>query len=93
MSSAGADVGPILAWLRALARPAAGRRGDLQLDSRRIGPGDVFVALPAAAAGGDDGRRYLQQARARGAVAALVEAEGFDGQALGLPVLPVAQLR
>lgn len=93
MSSAGADVGPILAWLQALARPAAGRRGDLQLDSRRIGPGDVFVALPAAAAGGDDGRRYLQQARARGAVAALVEAEGFDGQALGLPVLPVAQLR
>ncbi len=92
MTGPNAQVAQILAWLRAHAAPSA-RRGDLQLDSRRIEPGDIFIAFPGAGAGGDDGRRYLQSARCRGAVAALVEADGFDGQDAGLPVLPVEQLR
>ncbi len=92
MTGPNAQVAHVLAWLRKHAVPAP-RRGDLQLDSRRIEPGDVFVALRGAATSGDDGRRYLQAARERGAVAALVEAEGYDGHDAGLPVLPVEDLR
>jgi len=88
-----AEVAHVLAWLRTHAAAVGVRRGDLQLDSRRVEPGDVFVAMPGAVAGSDDGRRYLQTARSRGAVAALVEAEGFDGADAGLPVLPVPSLR
>ena len=91
MTGDDARIADILAWLGLHA--AAAHRGDLQPDSRRIEAGDVFVALPGAVAGGDDGRRYLQAARGRGAAAALVEAEGFAGADAGLPVLPVRQLR
>lgn len=90
MTGPHAEVAHILAWLRT---HAAARRGDLRLDSRRIEAGDVFVALPGALNGSDDGRRYLQAARGRGAVAALVEADGFVGADAGLPVLPVTHLR
>lgn len=93
MTAPRAEVTHILAWLRTHASAAAAHRGHLQLDSRCIGAGDIFVALPGAAGGGDDGRRYLQAARSRGAVAALVEADGFDGADAGLPVLAVAKLR
>ena len=93
MSGPNAQVAQILAWLRVHAGATTVRRGDLQLDSRRIQPGDVFVALPGALSGGDDGRRYLSAARERGAVAALVEAEGFEACDAGLPLLPVPQLR
>lgn len=59
----------VLAWLRSHC-PA-----DTQLsaDSRRIAPGDVFLAFP-----GDvhDGRHYIPQAVAAGAGAVLWEAEG-----------------
>jgi murE/murF fusion protein len=39
-------------------------------DSRQVGPGDLFVALPGQAA---DGHRFLPEVAARGAAAALVE--------------------
>ena len=93
MTGPHAEVALVLAWLRTHSVAPGARRGDLQLDSRRVEPGDIFVALPGAVAGGDDGRRYLSAARNRGAVAALVEADGFDGAAAGLPVLPVRGLR
>jgi UDP-N-acetylmuramoyl-L-alanyl-D-glutamate--2,6-diaminopimelate ligase len=86
-------VAQILAWLRTHAAAVGARRGNLQLDSRRIEAGDVFVALPGAGAEADDGRRYLLSAQEHGAAAALVEAEGFDGADFGLPVLAVADLR
>jgi UDP-N-acetylmuramoyl-L-alanyl-D-glutamate--2,6-diaminopimelate ligase len=92
MTGPNADVAQVLAWLRARF-DASGRRGDLQLDSRNIVAGDVFVALPGVTPGADDGRCYLASARERGAVAALVEAEGFDGADIRLPVLPVRGLR
>ena len=85
-------VAQVLTWLRAQTA-AAPRRGDLQLDSRRVEVGDIFVAVPGALAGSDDGRRYLSAARVRGAAAALVEAEGFAAHDAGLPVLPVHGLR
>ncbi len=47
----------------------------LQLDSRKLVPGDLFIAYPGLQS---DGRAYLSQAQAAGAVAALVESDGFN---------------
>jgi UDP-N-acetylmuramoyl-tripeptide--D-alanyl-D-alanine ligase len=43
------------------------------VDSREVGPGDVFVALPGARA---DGHDFVANALSRGAAAAMVEHEG-----------------
>lgn len=48
---------------------------DLQLDSRAIIPGDIFVANPGIAG---DGRSYIQQAIERGAAAVLMHAEDAE---------------
>jgi UDP-N-acetylmuramyl-tripeptide synthetase len=63
-----------VAWLR--------ERGchHLVADSRRVGPGDGFVAWPGAAT---DGRRFVPQALAAGAAACLVERDGADVFVLG----------
>ncbi|HXJ23305.1 MAG TPA: UDP-N-acetylmuramoyl-L-alanyl-D-glutamate--2,6-diaminopimelate ligase [Polyangia bacterium] len=48
-------------------------------DSRRVGPGDLFVAVPGSAA---DGRKFVADAAARGATALVTEAPapaGFPG--------------
>lgn len=52
--------------------PASGSRRitALSVDSRQVGPGTLFFALKGAK---DDGRRFLGDAAARGAVAAIVE--------------------
>jgi UDP-N-acetylmuramyl-tripeptide synthetase len=49
--------------------------GSLHGDSRKIRPGDGFIAWPGAAA---DGRRHVPAAIAQGAVACLVEREGVE---------------
>ncbi|RJP67300.1 MAG: UDP-N-acetylmuramoyl-L-alanyl-D-glutamate--2,6-diaminopimelate ligase [Comamonadaceae bacterium] len=59
-------------WLRARVR------GELHCDSRRLHPGDGFVAWPGAAT---DGRRFVGAALEAGAVAALVEREGVEAYA------------
>ncbi|MDZ4283369.1 MAG: UDP-N-acetylmuramoyl-L-alanyl-D-glutamate--2,6-diaminopimelate ligase [Hydrogenophaga sp.] len=59
----------IAAWLRTSVT------GTLQCDSRRLQPGDGFVAWPGAAT---DGRRFVGSALETGAVAALVERDGVD---------------
>ena len=63
-----------VAWLR--------ERGcrHLRADSRRVGPGDGFVAWPGAAV---DGRRFVQQALDAGAAACLVEREGAEAFGFG----------
>ena len=62
----------------------------LQLDSRRLVPGDLFVAYPGLQS---DGRHYLSQAKAAGAVAALVESEGFNVTSeTPLPVIAIENL-
>ncbi|MCB1978445.1 MAG: UDP-N-acetylmuramoyl-L-alanyl-D-glutamate--2,6-diaminopimelate ligase [Burkholderiaceae bacterium] len=58
-----------LSWLRERST------GTLQTDSRRIAPGDAFVAWPGAAV---DARAHLADARTRGASACLVEAAGAE---------------
>jgi UDP-N-acetylmuramoyl-L-alanyl-D-glutamate--2,6-diaminopimelate ligase len=49
--------------------------GSLHGDSRKIRPGDGFIAWPGAAT---DGRRHVPAAIAQGAVACLVEREGVE---------------
>lgn len=81
------DVDAALAFLA-----GRGVRG-LATDSRRVEPGDAFVAWPGHAL---DGRQYVPQALQRGALAALVEAQGveafgFDDAAIAaLPGLKAA---
>ncbi|MDP2416627.1 MAG: UDP-N-acetylmuramoyl-L-alanyl-D-glutamate--2,6-diaminopimelate ligase [Hydrogenophaga sp.] len=56
-------------WLRSRVQ------GDLQCDSRRVQPGDGFVAWPGAAT---DGRRFVATALQAGAAAVLVEQQGVE---------------
>ncbi len=60
---------------RWMAARVAAAGGALHCDSRRVQPGDGFIAWPGAAT---DGRRHVQGALARGARACLVEAEGVE---------------
>ncbi len=50
-------------------------RGELRTDSRRVQPGDGFIAWPGAAT---DGRQYMAQAFAQGASACLMQREGGE---------------
>ena len=59
----------VAAWLRSTVR------GALQCDSRRLKPGDGFVAWPGAAT---DGRRFVAAALKAGATTCLVEREGLE---------------
>jgi UDP-N-acetylmuramoyl-L-alanyl-D-glutamate--2,6-diaminopimelate ligase len=63
----------------------------LASDSRRVQPGDVFIALPG---GRVDARTLIPQAIAAGAAAVIWEAEGFSwNPAWQVPNLPVHRLR
>ena len=59
-------------------------RGQLQADSRRVGPGDGFIAWPGAAT---DGRRYVGAALAQGATACLVEQAGAEAFGFDQPAV------
>ena len=61
--------GQVVQWLRQ--RGA----GSLTVDSRQASPGSAFIAWPGAAV---DGRRFVPDALAQGAVACLVEAQGAE---------------
>lgn len=61
----------LLTWVRGVAP-----HGQLVADSRRVRPGDVFLAYPGDE---NDGRRYIGDALARGAVGIIFESEGFEG--------------
>lgn len=76
----------ILAWLRGLAHEGA----HLELDSRRVRPGDVFVAVPGAKT---DGRTFIRVAAARGAAGVLMEGEGAAPEHHPVATLPVEGLR
>jgi UDP-N-acetylmuramoyl-L-alanyl-D-glutamate--2,6-diaminopimelate ligase len=63
----------------------------LATDSRRVRPGDVFVAFPGERS---DGRSFIPQALAAGAAAVVWEADGFTWHAhWRVPNLPVRGLR
>ncbi|MBA2548911.1 MAG: UDP-N-acetylmuramoyl-L-alanyl-D-glutamate--2,6-diaminopimelate ligase [Burkholderiaceae bacterium] len=80
-------VADTLSWLRHKVPSVFSERHDLHLDSRRVKEGDVFIALRGDTV---DGRNYLPEAAANGAVAALVDARGWDsGGGFSTPDLPV----
>ncbi len=56
-------------WLRGLVT------GQLRTDSRRVQPGDGFIAWPGAST---DGRRYMARAFEQGAAACLMQHEGSE---------------
>ena len=67
--------------------------GRLRTDSREVGPGDVFFALPGCTA---DGRDYIDDALGKGAGAVLYEQQGTtrsSALAGDVPVLGVPGLR
>jgi len=73
------------------APPADPEIGDLAYDSRRVRPGDLFVALRGMRT---DGHRFVAAAMQAGAVAAAVEDTAAAGEALGrLPLVEVADSR
>ena len=64
--------------------------GTLHCDSRKVGPGDGFIAWPGAAS---DGRQFVHGALAQGATTSLVEREGVEALAFDRPeVAPNPQL-
>ncbi len=66
--------------------------GTLHCDSRKIAPGDGFIAWPGAAT---DGRKHVPAALAQGAAACLVEQDGADafGFDAAAPIAAYAQLK
>ncbi len=64
---------------------------DMALDSRQVGPGTLFLALPGAT---HDGRQFIEQAVASGCVAVLAEppVAGFV-DAIPVPLVEVPDLR
>ncbi|MEB3735060.1 UDP-N-acetylmuramoyl-L-alanyl-D-glutamate--2,6-diaminopimelate ligase [Halopseudomonas pachastrellae] len=61
----------------------------LALDSRQVKAGDLFLACAGRQ---HDGRRYIEQAVAAGAVAVAYEQDGFSAPALAVPMLAVSGL-
>jgi UDP-N-acetylmuramoyl-L-alanyl-D-glutamate--2,6-diaminopimelate ligase len=62
----------------------------LEIDSRKVKPGQLFLAWKGVAA---DGRAFLPQAARAGAVALLYDSDGFIAPALNVPSFPVRALR
>ena len=62
----------------------------LNLDSRTIGPGELFVGIPGTRT---DGRSHIRQAISAGARAVLLEARGWSGQDCEVPCYQVENLR
>ena len=97
--NASPDIGRVVDWLRTLSPPQtqAARpelRSELRADSRAVEAGDIFVAMPGVLAGKSaDGRSFMDQARARGAAAVLLEELGWSAHDVGVPVLAVRDLR
>ena len=79
---------PVLPGVAHLARGRVARH--LCLDSRVLGPGDVFVALAGSAR---DGHDFIEDAIARGVVAVLAERQVSDRVQAQVPVLVIADLK
>lgn len=76
---------PLASAIMALIRAEGGNPNRVCADSRKVLPGDIFLAYPGHAS---DGRHYIHDAIAKGAAAVLWEREGFEWN----PVWQVANL-
>ncbi|HEX4583273.1 MAG TPA: UDP-N-acetylmuramoyl-L-alanyl-D-glutamate--2,6-diaminopimelate ligase [Burkholderiaceae bacterium] len=77
--------GQIVSWIRSHAPEGA----HLRIDSREIGHGDVFLALPGRR---DDGRLHVTDAIARGAAAIVAESSPAGVPDSAVPTLQVENL-
>lgn len=73
-----------------LTGPAEAHVTGVQQDSRRVAPGDLFVARQGELS---DGTRFVGDAIARGASAVLTERGLLEGAELGVPILRVPSVR
>lgn len=80
------DYTALAARLRTLVPAATG----MTADSRRVLPGDVFLAYPGEV---HDGRSHIANALQRGAVAVVWEPTGYAWAAGSAPNLPLADLK
>ncbi|MEC5386050.1 UDP-N-acetylmuramoyl-L-alanyl-D-glutamate--2,6-diaminopimelate ligase [Uliginosibacterium sp. H3] len=82
---------PLAAALLALLRAEGIAPNRVCADSRRVQPGDIFLAYPGHAS---DGRMFIGDAIAKGAAAVVWEREGFEwSEQFAVPNVPVDQLR
>jgi UDP-N-acetylmuramyl-tripeptide synthetase len=77
--------GQIVAWIRSQAPQSA----HLRIDSREVGHGDVFLALPGRR---DDGRLHVADAIGRGAAAIVAESTRADMAVSAVPMLQIENL-
>lgn len=61
----------------------------LAIDSRKVRPGDCFIAYPGVMT---DGRHYIPEAVKRGAAVVVLEKEGADAFACEVPTVPIEGL-
>jgi len=86
------NAGQAIDWLAA--RGCVYPTAQLAMDSRKIGPGDVFVAVPGSVAGKSaDGRAFIGAAAAAGAAAVVAEAHGRAANEPAVPTLWIEDLR
>jgi UDP-N-acetylmuramoyl-tripeptide--D-alanyl-D-alanine ligase len=71
-----------------VAGDVGGAIGGYAIDSRKVERGDLFFALPGERT---DGHRFLKEAAAAGAQAAVVR-EGYEGESYGLTLLRVGDV-
>jgi len=74
-------------------RSSSGRRteiSDIQIDSRSVRPGSLFVALPGSRT---DGHAFIDDAIAAGASAVLAQSGRVDPSTVDVPVLEAANTR
>jgi len=82
---------PLAAAMLTLLRAEGITSNRVCADSRRVQPGDIFLAYPGLAS---DGRLFIADAIAKGASAVVWEREGFEwGPQFNVPNVPVDQLR
>ncbi len=63
---------------------------DLEIDSRKILPGNAFVAVEGLS---HDGRRFIQEAAKRGAAAVLMEPWPNRAESFGIPLIEIPNLK
>ncbi|MDZ7842976.1 MAG: UDP-N-acetylmuramoyl-L-alanyl-D-glutamate--2,6-diaminopimelate ligase [Gammaproteobacteria bacterium] len=80
-----AAISDLLAGMAAVDGAAPGTVTGLTLDSRRVRPGELFLACPGTRL---DGREFIAEAVERGAAAVAYEPDGFEyrGAVPGVPV-------
>ncbi len=85
------DGSPLAALDRAAVEALGVKYSGIAIDSRKVKPGDLFIAYAGDAT---DGRNFIAQALAAGAVAVLWDASGFAWNSdWKVPNLPIANLR